>query len=484
MGRFIYRSAIELADLISSGQATSKEIVTEHLEQIKKFNPALNAVIILLEEEALKEAEQCDEEAREGNYRGPLHGVPMTIKEQYWLKGTKTTVNFKMFKDWIAPEDAVIVDRLKKAGAIIMGKTNVPKNLTDYQVNGDIYPECKNPYNTEFSPGGSSGGSSAALATGMTPIELGGDFGGSIRNPSNWCGLYGMKPTESTVPGHGNICIPKGAKGFVFHMATAGPMARTPRDLELVWEIIRGPYNGDRTVPRIEWNNTIGKTLGDYRVAWVDGWPGYGTSEETRSLISNFAEQLQQNDCQTENEGPGNNLHERSLALWVRIFSQLLPQDIPRFIRPFMKMQMRKGLLNGFKKYKREMNKGFKDSFIYYSESMGIRAGIVDEWEQFFEKYDLLICPMSYGPAYKRGKTGAPIHYDGKKFVYLDYAWPYLTCFNASGHPGINIPLGLGKEGLPMGVQVVGPYWSEPDLIQFAKLVSEFTPGFVKPEGY
>ena len=261
-------------------------------------------------------------------------------------------------------------------------------------------------------------------------------------------------------------------------------MARTPRDLELVWEIIRGPYNGDRTVPRIEWNNTIGKTLGDYKVAWVEGWPGYETSEETKYLIRNFAEQLQQNDCHTENEVPGNNLHERSLGLWVRIFSQLIPQDVPMFIRPFMKMQMRKGLLNGYKKYKKEMNKGFKDSFIYYSESMGIRAGIVDEWEQFFEKFDLLVCPMSYGPAHKRGKTGAPIHYDGKKFVYLDYAWPYLTCFNASGHPGINIPLGIGKDGLPMGVQVVGPYWSEPDLIQFAKLVSDFTPGFIRPEGY
>ena len=484
MGHFIYKSAIELADMISSGQATSTEIVKDHLAQINKHNPGLDAVVILLEEEALKEAAQCDEEARQGQYRGPLHGVPMTIKEQYWMKGTKTTVNFKMFKDWTAPEDAVIVDRLRKAGAVIMGKTNVPKNLTDYQVSGDIYPECKNPYNPEYSPGGSSGGSSAALATGMTPIELGGDFGGSIRNPSNWCGLYGMKPTESTVPGHGNICIPEGARGFVFHMATAGPMARSPKDMELVWEIIRGPYNGDRTVPRIEWKNTIGKSLGDYKVAWVDGWPGYETSDETRSLIRNFAEQLQQYDCNTENAGPGNNLHERSLALWVRLFAQLIPQDVPRVFRPFMKMQMRKGLLNGYNKYKKEMNKGFKDSFIYYSESMGIRAGIVGEWEQFFDRFDLLVCPMSYGPAYKRGKTGAPIHYDGKKFVYLDYAWPYLACFNASGHPGINIPLGIGKDGLPMGVQVVGPYWSEPDLIQFAKLVSEFTPGFVKPEGY
>jgi amidase len=484
MGKFIYKSAIELADLISSGEATSAEIVKEHLEQISKHNPALNAVIILREEEALAEAAQCDEEAREGRFRGPLHGVPMTIKEQYWLKGTKTTVNFKMFRDWTAPEDAVIVDRLRKAGVVILGKTNVPKNLTDYQVSGDIYPACKNPYNLEHSPGGSSGGSAVALATGMTPIELGGDFGGSVRNPSNWCGLYGLKPTESTVPGHGSICIPEGARGFVFHMATAGPMARTPRDMELVWEIIRGPYNGDRTVPRIEWKNAIGKSLLDYKVAWIDGWPGYETSPETKSMIRDLIDRLNQKDCNTENTGPAKHLHERSLSLWVRLFAQLVSQDIPRYIRPFVKMQMRKGLLNGFTKFRKEFNKGFKDSFIYYSETMGIRAGIVEEWEQFFESYDLLVCPMSYGPAHQRGKTGAAIHYDGKKFVYFDYAWPYLSCFNASGHPGINIPLGLGKEGLPIGVQVVGPYWSEPDLIQFAKLVCEFTPGFVRPEGY
>jgi amidase len=174
MGDYIYKSAIELADIISSGQATSTEIVKDHLEQIKKHNPTLDAVIILLEEEALREAAKCDEETRQGQFRGPLLGVPIPINEQFCLTGTNTTVNSKMFKDWTAPEDAVVVDRLKKAGAIIMGKTNVPRNLTDYQVSGDIYPECKNPYNLEYSPGGSSGGSSAALATGMTPIELGG----------------------------------------------------------------------------------------------------------------------------------------------------------------------------------------------------------------------------------------------------------------------------------------------------------------------
>ncbi len=484
MGNLIYKSAIELAELIRNGTATSTEIVKVHLEQIKKHNSTLNAVVMLVENEALKTAAQCDDEARQGKFRGPLHGVPMTIKEQYWLKGTKSTLNFKMLKDWTAPEDAVSVARLRKAGAVILGKTNVPRNLTDYQVNGDIYPECKNPYNLELSPGGISGGASAALASGMVPIELGGDFGGSIRNPSNYCGLYGMKPTENTVPGHGVVPKPKGAKGFVFHMAQAGPMARNPEDLELVWKIIRGPHKSDRNTPRIEWKNVEGKSFSDYKVAWVDGWPGYETSGRTKSIIRNFIDQLTQNNCKTENTGPADNLHERSLSMFMRLFSQLISQDVPRFIRPLMKMQLKKGLLKGIDRFHGELNKGFKDSFIHYSETIGIRAGIVSEWEHYFEKFDLLVCPMGFGPAFKRCKIGTPINYDGKELIYIYYAWPYLACFNASGHPGINIPLGIGEEGLPVGVQVVGPYWSEPDLIQFAKLVSEFTAGFVKPEAY
>ncbi len=484
MSKYIYKSAIELAQLIKDGEATSIEVVKEHLARIKQYNPELNAVVISLEDEALKIAAECDHEVKVGKSRGPLHGVPMTVKEQFWIKDTKSTLNFKMLKDWVAPEDAVVVKRLKNAGAIILGKTNVPRNLTDYQIAGDIYPEGKNPYNTEYSPGGSSGGSSAALAAGMTPIELGGDFGGSIRNPSNYCGLFGMKPTENTVPGHGVVPKPKGARGFAFHMAQAGPMARDPEDLELVWEIIRGPHKSDRNTPKIEWKNTEGKSLSDYKIAWVDGWPGYETSSKMKWVIQNFIDQLTMNDCKTENTGPVGDLHERSLSLFVRLFSQLISQDVPWFIKPLMKMQLKNGLLKGINKFHRELNKGFKNSFIDYSETMGIRAGIVNEWEEYFEKFDLLVCPMSFGPAFKRCKIGTPINYAGKKLIYVNYAWPYLACFNASGHPGMNIPLGIGEEGLPMGVQVVGAYWSEPKLIHFAKLVSKFTEGFVKPNGY
>ena len=484
MSDYIYKPATELAQLILSGQVTSVEIVQEHLDQIKKHNPSLNAVIIHMGNEALKTAAECDEETKKGISRGPLHGVPMTVKEQYWVKGTKSTLNFKKLKDWVAPEDAVIIERLKNAGAVILGKTNVPKNLLDYQVNGDIYPECKNPYNTDYTPGGSSGGSSAALASGMVPIELGGDFGGSIRIPSNFCGIYGMKPTENTVPGHGNVPKVKGAKDFIFHMAQAGPMARTPEDLELVWKVIRGPHRSDRNTPRIEWKNPEGKKLSDYRIAWVDSWPGYDTSDQNMTVIENFISQLNQNNCKTKNSAPTKNLHERSLSLDVRLFPQMIAQGLPWFIKPLMKMQLKNTLLKGLDKFKWELNKGFKHSLINYSETMGIRAGIVSEWEKYFEDFDILVCPMSYGPAFKRCKIGTSITYESKRLIYVNYVWPYVGCFNASGHPAINIPLGMGKEGLPVGVQIVGPYWSEPDLLHFAKLVSEFTPGFIKPEGY
>jgi len=481
---YIYKSALELAEMIRTGQTTSVEVTRAHLDQIQQHNETLQAVVILTEDEALTSAAERDDEAKAGNYRGPLHGVPMTIKEQFWLEGQKSTINVNRYADWVAPEDAVIIERLKQVGAILMGKTNVPKNLLDYQVWGDIYPEGKNPYNLEYSPGGSSGGSAAALASGMTPIELGGDFGGSIRIPSYFCGLYGMKPTENTVPHHGHLPQAESEKGHVFHMAVGGPMARTVNDLELVWKSIRGSHPSDRITPRIDWDELNDKELEDYSIVWVDRWPEYKPSDEIRARIREFVQILQTSGVQTENAGPGNDLHVRSLSVWMRLSNILLSQDVPWFMKPLMKFQMNQTIYRGMEKFTEEFKRGFKSSFINYSETMGLKAQITSEWERFLEDYDLLICPMSFGPSYTRRKAGSPISYEGKAMKYLDYAWPYVTCFNASGHPAMNIPLGLNDAGLPVGVQIVGSYWSEPSMIHFAKLVSAHTPGFIPPGNY
>jgi amidase len=479
----MYQSATHLAQQIRTGQCTSTEITREHLAQIKKHNPALNAVVILLEAQALKDAAECDHEAQQGHFRGPLHGVPMTVKEAFWIKGTPSTVNSKRNKDWIAPDDGLAVKRLKRAGAVIMGKTNVPLNLVDYQTAGELYPEGKNPYDTERTPGGSSGGSAAALASGMTPIELGGDLGGSVRVPAHFCGVYGLKPTENTVPTQGMGPLPNDSKGYISHLASAGPLARTLEDLELVWQIIRGSDENERSVPRIEWHDPAGKSLSDYRIAWVDAWPDFEPSIETRSVIRNFVDGLTERGAQADHAAPEGDLHSRTLALFVRLFPQVVFQGVPAFFLPLLKMQMQRGLLSGFGKYQREFDQGIKLGYNNYIETMTMRHALTGEWERFFDRYDVLVCPMSFGPAFKRCKIGTPIPAGAQTMPYNNYVWPYVACFNASGHPAMNIPLGLGHDGLPIGVQIVGPYWSEPDLLQFARLISTFAPGFVAPQG-
>ena len=340
----LFKSATELARQIQNGETSSTEIVKEHWAQIKKFNPKLNAVVIFLEEESLKEAALCDEEAKAGIFRGPLHGVPFTVKEQFSVKGTKSTLNSKRLKDWVADEDALVVKRLKDAGAILLGKTNVAKELLDYQISGDIYPDGKNPYNPAYSPGGSSGGSAAALASGMIPIELGGDFGGSIRVPSNFCGVYGLKTTVNTTPGQGAAPRQKGAKGFLFDMAVSGPMARTPDDLELVWKVIVGPDKSDRNIPAIHWEKPKKQSLSEYKIGWVSDWPNYVTSSQTKEVIQNFIALLESHDCKTEQSSPRNNLHERSVDLYKKLSFQMMFQDMPWFVRPLVIRGLKNGL--------------------------------------------------------------------------------------------------------------------------------------------
>ncbi len=481
MSDFIFKSATELAMLIKTGKATSTQVVEEHINHIRKHNGMLNAVVQLFDKEAVKIAAECDNEAKQGKFRGPLHGVPMTIKEQFSIKGTPSTLNSSRLNRWVASDDSVVVERLKMAGAIIIGKTNVAKELFDYQVYGDIYPVGKNPYNLEYSPGGSSGGASASLASGMSPLEVGADFGGSIRIPANFCGVYGLKTTEDTIPRKGLIPRKKREKAFIFNMAVAGPMARTPEDIELLWKVLVGSHKSDRTTPKIDWNNNKDKRPEEYKIAWTDRWKGYEPSEDTQEVIVDFIELISAKGYNTEKAVPGKNLHMRSLSLYKQLSLQLIMQEMPWYAKPLFVKHMKSSV---FKGDRTKLKWKFRDSMLDYSKVMGKRADITNEWETFFEHYDFLICPVGYGNAYKCRKPGKPIRYKDERVAYMDYVWPYNACFNCSGNPSLNIPLGIGQNGLPVGVQIVGPYWSEPDLLKFAKHISQYTTGFVKPGWY
>jgi amidase len=484
MPQYIYRSASDLAELIREGKATSADIVKEHLARIKERNGELNAFVDVFEAEALAVAAERDQQAKEGKFLGPFHGVPVSIKEQFWIQGKRSTMNAKMHKDFVAPEDAVVVDRMRRSGAVILGQTNVPRFLVDYQVWGDLYPEGKNPYNTDCTPGGSTGGGAAAVAAGFSPLELGGDLGGSIRAPSNFCGLYGLKPTEKTVPVHGNVPLPRNFKSFIVHLAQAGPLARTVEDVEALWKVVVGPHESDRDTPRIEWHAPPKTSLSEYKIAWVDGWPDHPAGKQVSEAIRGFVRKLEQHGCKAENKAPVGNLHEQSLDLWMGIFPYVLAQGVPWFVRPLLKMDLNSKVLKGMKKHRADFNKAFRMSANHYGEMMLRRSIIVSKWERFFKDYDFLICPSAFGPAYPRTKVGSKLRYEGTEMIYGDYVWPFLACFNATGHPAMNIPLGLGKEALPLGVQVVGPYWSEPEMLAFARHASQLTEGFVKPAGY
>ncbi len=484
METYIYRTALELASLIRSDAASSVQIVRDHLDQIKRHNGQLQAMVSIFEEQALTEAAACDHEAQQGHFRGPLHGVPVTIKESFWIQGQRSTTNFKMLKDFIGPEDAVVVERIKKSGAIVLGQTNVPRNLLDYQVAGDLYPEGKNPYDLACTPGGSTGGGAAAVAAGFSPLELGSDFGGSVRVPANFCGLYGLKPTDKTVPLHGNIPLPKDADTFIVHMAQAGPLARDVDDLRILWQTIVGPHSSDRNIPAIGWQPPSSRSLGDYRVAWVDGWRGYPTSEPVKQAITQLMGKIQTQGCHTKQGFPDDTLHADSLEVFVGIFPYVITQGMPWFVRALVKRQLLSNFLKGIDAHPRmakAMKAGFRYRTDHYGQVLLERSLMIQRWEHFFEEYDFLICPLAYGPAYPRCKTGSKLSYDGREMIYIDYTWPYVGCFNASGHPALTIPAGVSPEGLPLGIQIVGKYWSEPELLHFAKQVAALSDGFVKP---
>jgi amidase len=263
---------------------------------------------------------------------------------------------------------------------------------------------------------------------------------------------------------------------------------RNVNDLELLWKIIVGAHLSDRNIPDINWKQPTKRSFSDYKIAWTDGWPGYVASSQISDAIKTLADKLKSNGCIIEKKIPNDALHQESLKVFISLFPYVIAQGTPWFVRAIIKSQLHRGLLKGMKKESprliKPMYEGFKLNANHYGEVMLQRCLLTEQWENFFNEYDFLICPIAFGPAYKRCKTGSKLSYEGKEMIYVNYVWPYVACFNASGNPSITIPLGFSKERLPIGVQIVGKYWSEPELIQFARKVTMLTDGFVKPEGY
>src|SRR5436190_6818200 len=284
------QTAGEIVQALAAGQVGALELTEAAIARIETRDQALNAVVVRDFDRAREAARAADAALARGE-RGPLLGLPMTVKESNNVAGLATTWGSPAFGGWTAEIDAVAVQRLKAAGAIILGKTNVPPFLSDWQSTNPVYGRTRNPWDPSRSPGGSSGGSAAALASGMTPLEVGSDIGGSIRVPAAFCGVYGHKPSYGLVPLRGHS--PPGLDGGPVALAVVGPMARSPADLQLGLDVLAGPEPEEAVGYRLELPAPRHTQLADYRVFVIDSHPAVETDEEVRAALNGVASRLE-----------------------------------------------------------------------------------------------------------------------------------------------------------------------------------------------
>jgi amidase len=454
----VFSSTADLAAAIAARKISAVKALDAHLAQIDRHNEAINAVISLDSEGARKRAEEADAALARGTVLGPLHGVPFTLKDMHETSGMKTTVGFPPFADYVASQDSPVVIRLKAAGGVLMAKTNVATMLSDWQSNNPLFGRTRNPWNLERTAGGSRGGAAAAVAAGMTPFDVGTDMQDSIRLPAAFCGVCGLKPTEHRVSLAGAFPDPRGAARSVRLMSCLGPLARSVDDLSLIYQIIAGPDGRDTDLAPVPLEHMPKLDLKTLRIAFAPSFPGFPVAGEISAAVENLARQLQ---------GAGAIVEEAKLPKLD------LHDDI-----------MQGGALIGMMMEAAQPEPPEQPTSVSrWFEALARRDKSILAWEQFFENWDALLCPVAMTTAFPHCEPGTPIKVDGKDQNY--WMLPaYGAVFNYSGHPALSMPCGQDRDGLPIGLQLVGKRWSESRLLGIAAAIEPLTGGFRRPPGY
>jgi amidase len=453
----VFSGTTELASEIRAGRVSAREVLSAHLAQIASHNPSLNAVITLDAEHASQRAREADDALARGEVWGPLHGVPFTLKDAHATAGVRTTTGFPPLADYIPKEDGTVAARLKTAGGILIGKTNVPVLLADFQTSNPIFGRTNNPWDTARTPGGSSGGAAAALASGMTPFEVGTDLSASIRLPAHFCGVFGLKPTERRVPLTGLIPGLPGPRPLRI-MSTIGPMARSVEDLALLYRIVAGPDGRDTEVPPVPADTAARIDVGDIRIAVAPTFPSIPVAAEIRAAVSQLAGRLSPL-CRAVEEA----------ALPSLDFNQQLASAGALV-----------GMLIGAVQPGQQEHPA---TLTHYLEALDRRDESIIAWEQFFDQWDVLLCPPAVMTAFPHCEPGSPLAVDGQEVAYWTVS-AYGALFNYTGHPAVVLPFTRDHAGLPIGIQLVGKRWSESRLLAVAAALAAVTGAFQRPPGY
>jgi aspartyl-tRNA(Asn)/glutamyl-tRNA(Gln) amidotransferase subunit A len=447
---FCYASATQLARMIRRRELTPVEIVTAYIRRIEAINPKVNAFCTTTFDSAIKEAKQAEQEVMEGKPLGPLHGVPFSVKDLVYTKGVRTMRGSKIFESFVPREDAPLVERLKKAGAVLMGKTTTPefghKGMTDSPVTGIT----RNPWNLDLTPGGSSGGAAAQVAAGMTPLAVGTDGGGSIRNPASLTGIYGLKPSYGRVP-----VYPAGSFDALSH---AGPMTRTVGDAALMLSVMAGPHEADplslEGAPD-DYQGKLKEGIGGLRIAWS---PNLGFVPVVEKQVAAVTAQAVQ-----AFEALGGRVEEVTHTGFedpISIHGPLWFGGLAGFLGEYLadwESQMDPLLVSWTRM-------GLQLSAADFVRAQIRRHELRDKVRKFFENYDLLLTPTLPIVAFKAGVSAQ----EGLKNSPVDYRnWsPFSAIFNLTHVPAATVPAGFTREGLPVGLQIIGPRFADLRVLQ------------------
>lgn len=454
--------ATELASAIKRKEISPVEVVEATLRQIDRINPLLNAYCTITADSARQEAKKAEDAVMRGGTLGPLHGVPFSVKDLITTKGVRTTFGSKIFADNVPAEDAPAVERLKKAGGMLIGKTNTPEFGWLAATHNQLFGPTRNPWNLELTSGGSSGGAAAAVAAGMGPLALGSDGGGSIRVPASFCGIVGFKPSYGRIP-----IYPNSSNWSISHY---GPMTRTVKDAALMMNVLAGPDDRDQYSLPPDSTDYVAELNGNIkglRVAWSANF-GYGNVDaEVAEICRKAALTFQNLGCEVEGVNPN---WEDPYEIWTTLFNGgfgarvlSLPESARTLLEP--------GLARIAEDVKHWPASKYVDAWLK-------RLSFWDSVRKFFSSYDLLLTPTVSVPPFKLGLEHPDDINDRPP-----WRWSFLShAFNLTGQPAATVPCGFTEGGLPVGLQIVGQRFADALVLRTAAAFeSAQSPGSWRP---
>jgi amidase len=478
-----YRSAVDLATALTAKQVSAVELTRDAIDRIDRHDGKINAICVRDFDRALVAAREADAALARGERR-PLLGLPVTVKESFNVVDLPTTWGYVAQKDYKAAEDALAVTRIKDAGGVILGKTNVPVGLGDWQSYNDIYGTTGNPFDLTRTPGGSSGGSAAALAAGYGPLSIGSDIGGSLRTPGFHCGVYAHKPTHGLCASRGHTPPPFPAMPSEPDMAVIGPMARSAADLSLLLDVMAGPDPLEGGVGyRLDLPAARHQALKDFRVLVIDSHAVLPANQEIRGAIDKLARDLSKAGVTIARESPLLPDFTESSRLYMRMLLGFLGAFFPPEVLAGAQAAVSQ-LSPDDKSLVAERLRGMTTSHRAWVLDASARIALRAQWANLFKSFDAVICPIMPTPAYPHDhspdQAQRRINIDGKDYPYSDQlAWPGIATL--PGLPATAIPLGLSKDGLPLGAQIVGPWLEDRTPLKLAELIEREYGGFTPP---